>query len=214
MEGDEEDSEFVEKSWSFDSFAPAASFDDDAQDDDDSSEIDVDANRIITSGKKAKKNGMKKSPKLSKKPKKAKKTKKRPKKNVSDDDDETSKRPSKVFIFSPHHFYHISGHKKPKGQKKPKGEKPKKTKKPKRPKMKKSKSGKKMRMSMLAFPHRSIENNAGVVIDVTGARSDGRCGRKFNFAPCALVPVNANKFATPCCNNGRCVSHTNCECST
>jgi len=48
MEGDEEDSEFVEKSWSFDSFAPAASFDDDAQDDDDSSEIDVDANRIIS----------------------------------------------------------------------------------------------------------------------------------------------------------------------
>ena len=53
------------------------------------------------------------------------------------------------------------GEKKPKKDKKPKGEKPKKTKKP---KMKKSKSGKKMRMSMLGFPHRSIENNAGVVI--------------------------------------------------
>jgi len=222
MEGEEED-EFAEKSWNFDSFAPAASFnsDDDAQDDDDSAEIDVEANRKISSGKKAKKNGMKKTPKLSKKPKKAKKTKKRPTKN--EDDDESPKKPSKADKPKkdkkpkgerPEKDKKPKDEKRPKGQKKPKGEKPKKTKKPKKPKMKKSKSGKKMRMSMLAFPHRSIENNAGVVIDVTGARSDGRCGRKFNFAPCALVPVNGNQFATPCCNNGRCVSHTKCECST
>ena len=48
MEGGEEDTEFEEKGWSFDSFAPAESFDDedDAQDDD-SSEIDVDSNRKI-----------------------------------------------------------------------------------------------------------------------------------------------------------------------
>merc|ERR1712210_138295 len=186
-----EESEFEEKGWSFDSFAPADSFDnedeDDAQDDD-SAEIDVDTNRKIASGKKAKKNGMKKTPKT-KKPKKAKKSKKKPKKDDSHDDDEAQKKPSKA-------------------------EKPKKTKKPKKPKMKKSKSGKKMRMSMLGFPHRSIKNNAGVVIDVTGARSDGRCGRKFNFAPCALVPVNGHEFATPCCNNRRCVSQANCECST
>ena len=46
--GEEETDEFDEKGWSFDSFAPAESFDndDDAQDDD-SSEIDVDANRKI-----------------------------------------------------------------------------------------------------------------------------------------------------------------------
>ena len=50
----------------------------------------------IGSGKKAKKNGMKKTPKLAKKPKKAKKTKKRPKKNDSDDEDEATKKPSKV----------------------------------------------------------------------------------------------------------------------
>merc|ERR1712176_1189505 len=202
MEGGEEESEFEEKGWSFDSFAPADSFDNEDEDDsedDDSIEIDVDTNRKIASGKKAKKHDMKKTPKT-KKPKKAKKTKKKPKKDDSDDEDEASKKPSKAD--------------KPKKDKKPKGEKPKKTKKPKKPKMKKSKSGKKMRMSMLGFPHRRIENNAGVVIDVTGARSDGRCGRKFNFAPCALVPVNGNEFATPCCNNGRCVSQANCECST
>jgi len=220
MEGEEEDTEFEEKGWSFDSFAPAESFDDedDAQDDD-SVEIDVETNRKIASGKK---NGIKKTSKLAKKPKKAKKTKKRPKKDDSDDEDEASKKPSKAD--KPKKDKKPKGEKpkkdkkpkgeKPKKDKKPKGEKPKKTKKPKKPKMKKSKSGKKMRMSMLAFPHRSIENNAGVVIDVTGARSDGKCGRKVNFAPCALVPVNGNEFATPCCNNGRCVSQANCECST
>lgn len=50
--------------------------------------------------------------------------------------------------------------------------------------------------------------------DVSRSRSDGRCGKAVEWAPCALVPTNGRTELTPCCNfaAGRCVTAAQCTC--
>ena len=46
------------------------------------------------------------------------------------------------------------------------------------------------------------------------ARSDGKCGKSANWAPCALVPTLGRDVATPCCNfaTNQCLPANQCDC--
>ena len=46
------------------------------------------------------------------------------------------------------------------------------------------------------------------------ARSDGKCGKSANWAPCALIPTLGRDVATPCCNfeTNQCLPANQCDC--
>jgi len=63
-------------------------------------------------------------------------------------------------------------------------------------------------------PHKGRNLVMDIHIDVSRARSDGRCGKNVEWAPCALVPTGGRTEVTPCCNfqSGRCGPADQCEC--
>ena len=52
------------------------------------------------------------------------------------------------------------------------------------------------------------------ILDVSNARSDGKCGKSAQWAPCALVPTRGRAEATPCCNfaTNHCLPVSQCDC--
>merc|ERR1719242_502522 len=65
-------------------------------------------------------------------------------------------------------------------------------------------------------PHnnRFVHFDGQLGIDMSRSRTDGRCGKSANWAPCPLVPILNNAEATPCCNFGlnQCVTKAECTC--
>jgi len=66
----------------------------------------------------------------------------------------------------------------------------------------------------VGYPHRSRSNFLSTAIDVSNARSDGKCGKSAHWAPCALVPTRGRAEATPCCNfaTNHCLPVSQCDC--
>jgi hypothetical protein len=65
-----------------------------------------------------------------------------------------------------------------------------------------------------SYPHKSRSFAMDVFVDVSRSRSDGRCGKSVEWAPCALVPTGGRSEATPCCNfqEGKCTTVDQCGC--
>jgi len=66
----------------------------------------------------------------------------------------------------------------------------------------------------VGYPHRSRSNFISTAIDVTMARSDGKCGKSAQWAPCALVPTRGRSEPTPCCDfaSNHCLPVSQCDC--
>lgn len=66
----------------------------------------------------------------------------------------------------------------------------------------------------IGYPHRSRSNFIGTAIDVSMARSDGKCGKSASWAPCALVPTRGRAEPTPCCDfaSNHCLPVAQCDC--
>ena len=64
------------------------------------------------------------------------------------------------------------------------------------------------------YPHKSRFANFNVAIDLSKARSDGKCGKSAEWAPCALVPTLGRRDPTPCCNfdTNHCLRSSECDC--
>jgi hypothetical protein len=68
-------------------------------------------------------------------------------------------------------------------------------------------------------PHRGSQRGMDgfameIAIDLRKARSDGKCGKSTNWAPCPLVPINGNVLPTSCCNfdTNHCLASWQCDC--
>jgi len=66
----------------------------------------------------------------------------------------------------------------------------------------------------IGYPHRSRSNFISTAIDVSMARSDGKCGKSAQWAPCALVPTRGRAEPTPCCDfaSNHCLPVSQCDC--
>jgi len=71
----------------------------------------------------------------------------------------------------------------------------------------------------VTHPHRGSQRGMDgfameIAIDLKKARSDGKCGKSTNWAPCPLVPILGNTLPTSCCNfdTNHCIPAWQCDC--
>jgi hypothetical protein len=71
----------------------------------------------------------------------------------------------------------------------------------------------------VTHPHRGSQRGMDgfameIAFDLSKARSDGKCGKSTNWAPCPLVPILGNTMPTSCCNfdTNHCIPAWQCDC--